>query len=349
MVSTIPPEYSFLKDKLLFGRKIGEGEYGLVRMAQAKDIMVHEPFTTVAVKQMKNCKRASLIQGMISEIKMMILVGQHLNIVNFLGAVTENIRNNELMIIFEYCRYGSVLSFMQTKRSTFVNCIDDLPMAWITSTMDPEPSEGDPDDESKISLRTTDLICWATQIAFGMEYLSSKNVFHGDLAARNVLLCEKGVVKIADFGLAREFNRVTHYKKTRNDRVPFKWMALESIFEHKFSVKTDVWSYGVLLWELFTLGLPPYPTFSVNDEFFQKLKDGYRLEKPEYANEDIYYTMLSCWCVNPERRPTFHELGQFFNLMLPVELQNHYLALNDHYLQMNARKVKTQMSSETNE
>ncbi|XP_058124366.1 platelet-derived growth factor receptor beta-like [Anopheles ziemanni] len=262
-------------------------------MAQAKDIMVHEPFTTVAVKQTKDCGRASIIQGMISEIKMMILVGQHLNIVNFLGTVTENIESNELMIILEYCRYGNVLSFMQSKRSTFVNCIDDLPITWISSIMNPEPGESDPDDESQMSLRTTDLVCWATQIAFGMEYLSSKNIFHGDLAARNVLLCEKGVVKIADFGLAREFNCVTHYKKARNDRVPFKWMALESIFEHKFSIKTDVWSYGVLLWELFTLGMPPYPTLAVNDEFFQKLRDGYRLDKPMYANEDIYATMLS--------------------------------------------------------
>ncbi|KFB47612.1 hypothetical protein ZHAS_00015584 [Anopheles sinensis] len=301
--------------------------------------MVHEPFTTVAVKQLKRTTDASLIEGMLSEVKMLILIGQHVNIVNFLGVVTENIQNNELMIIFEYCRYGSLLNFIQSYRKSFVDCMDELPIAWSTFKINLETNKGESEDGSRTSFRTTDLICWATQIAFGMEYLSSKNVFHGDLAARNVLLCDNNVVKIADFGLTREFNRVTYYKKTRNDRVPFKWMALESIFEHKFSVKTDVWSYGVVLWELFTLGLPPYPTFAVNEEFFKKLRDGYRLEKPKYANEDIYYTMLSCWCVNPDRRPTFIDLGQFFNLMLPVELQNHYLALNDDYVQMNARSV----------
>ncbi|KFB47610.1 hypothetical protein ZHAS_00015580 [Anopheles sinensis] len=279
--------------------------------------MVHEPFTTVAVKQLKRTTDASLIEGMLSEVKMLILIGQHVNIVNF-GVVTEN-----------------------NSKHTFVDCMDELPIAWSTFKINLETNKGESEDGSRASFRTTDLICWATQIAFGMEYLSSKNVFHGDLAARNVLLCDNNVVKIADFGLTREFNRVTYYKKTRNDRVPFKWMALESIFEHKFSVKTDVWSYGVVLWELFTLGLPPYPTFAVNEEFFKKLRDGYRLEKPKYANEDIYYTLLACWCVNPDRRPTFNYLGQFFNLMLPPELQNHYFSLNDEYLQWNTRTVNT--------
>ncbi|KFB47569.1 hypothetical protein ZHAS_00015535 [Anopheles sinensis] len=301
--------------KLLFGQKIGSGAYGVVLMAQAKDIMVHEPFTTVAVKKMKSHDPERL-EAMLSEIKIIIQIGQHINIVNFLGAVTENIHNNELMIIFEYCRYGCVHSFMRNNKTSFIDCMNDLPMAWNPNTIDRNLNEEESNGGMRKSFRTTDLIYWATQIAGGMGYLSSKNVFHGDLAARNVLLCENNVVKIADFGLTREFNRVTHYKKTRNDRVPFKWMALESIFEHVFSMKTDVWSYGVFLWELFTLGSPPYPTFAVNEEFFNKLKDGYRLERPQYVCEDIYYMMLSCWCVNPERRPTFVELESFFNLII---------------------------------
>ncbi|KFB42825.1 Vascular endothelial growth factor receptor 1 [Anopheles sinensis] len=284
----------------------------------------------------------SIRKSMISELKMYVLIGQHLNIVNFLGMVTENLRagTHELVIVLEYCRYGNLLEFIRKHKPKFMDCKNDIPEAWTGYSLDADLSER-PNEGCITRFQTVDLICWASQIANGMKYLASKNVCHGDLAARNILLCDKNVVKISDFGLARVFNRGNFYKKTSNDRVPYKWMALESIFELVFSVKTDVWSYGVLLWELFSLGATPYPTYTVDEEFLNKLRDGYRMDRPEYASKEIYEVMRTCWYVNPDLRPSFESLAQTFNVMLPHVLQNHYLKLNDKYLEANARRALT--------
>ncbi|KFB47570.1 hypothetical protein ZHAS_00015536 [Anopheles sinensis] len=257
-----------------------------------------------------------MAKPMISELKMIILIGQHLNIVNLIGAVTENIQNNELMIVLEYCRYGSVLEFIRKKKSNFVDSMD--PQHDSRQTENLEQSNGG----LRTTFQTIDFICWAKQVADGMNYLASKNVIHGDLAARNVLLCEDNVVKISDFGLARSFNYKNMYKKKGKDRVPYKWLALESISDQIFSVASDVWAYGVFLWELFSLGTVPYPGIPLDEHFYHLLHGGYRMEQPRYANRPIYDVMLLCWNENPNLRPTFDKLARVFNAMLPKELQD---------------------------
>lgn len=224
------------------------------------------------------------------------------------------------MIVLEYCPYGNILDFMRSNKSNFVDCSRQTLEAWRkhSKVSDEMNSERGP----RTRFNTKDLICWSKQIADGMAFLKSKNVCHGDLAARNVLLCEKNVVKLSDFGLARAYDYGGFYKKSGKDRLPYKWLALESMSHQIFNIATDVWSYGVLLWELFSLGVSPYPGIPLDDSFYTLLVEGYRMDKPRYANQKIYDVMCMCWKVDPKQRPSFDNLAKVFNDMVPLELQD---------------------------
>lgn len=149
------------------------------------------------------------------------------------------------------------------------------------------------------SLQFEDLIYIAAQIASGMEYLESKQLIHRDLAARNVLIGENNVAKICDFGLARVIAD-DEYCPKQGSRFPVKWTAPEAIIFGKFSIKSDVWSYGILLMELFTYGQVPYPGMN-SREVIDKIDRGYRMPKPTSHNlpDDIYHLMLQCWDAVP--------------------------------------------------
>lgn len=139
-----------------------------------------------------------------------------------------------------------------------------------------------------------------------MEYLSSKRCVHRDLAARNVLVCENNILKIADFGLARRIQG-DYYRKTTNGRLPIKWMAIESLENQMYTTQSDVWSFGILLWEIMTLGRTPYPGINVH-ELWKRLESGYRMEQPMNADEQIYDIMRRCWQKQPNERPSFAQL-----------------------------------------
>ncbi|XP_050076574.1 vascular endothelial growth factor receptor 1 isoform X3 [Anopheles maculipalpis] len=403
-------EYEFPKDRLKLGKQLGTGAFGVVMKATATRIMVNEDETTVAVKMVKKQTDNEVMRALISELKIMVHLGQHLNVVNLLGAVTKNIAKRELMVIVEYCRFGNVQNFLLKHRPYFIDqinqetgeidsSIDKNQLRWSkcgyqynsgsTQYVDPKKhlnSKGyvrhsglqnmgmvdscntevtamtsvEVEDLNTVnsneplwrsnygmdykgparSVNTTDLVCWASQIASGMEYLASRKVLHGDLAARNILLCDDNVVKICDFGLARSMYKSDNYKKKGEAPLPFKWLALECISDNVFSTYSDVWAYGIVLWELFSLGKVPYPGMEANQELYNKLRDGYRMDKPQYSNQDIYDIMLNCWNVKPDSRPSFKDLKSRFNAMLPDEMRDHYLELNEPYLQMNAEKVE---------
>ncbi|XP_049280873.1 platelet-derived growth factor receptor alpha isoform X1 [Anopheles funestus] len=146
---------------------------------------------------------------------------------------------------------------------------------------------------------------FAKQIAFGMEHLEELQITHRDLAARNILIDERKTLKISDFGLSR----TGIYVNTRNKKVPLRWLSIEAMRDNLYSNKSDVWAFGIVLWEIGTLGGYPYPSVS-NHELFAYLQEGKRLERPENCTAEVYDLMLQCWREDPNERPSFKQISK---------------------------------------
>uniref|UniRef100_A0A8C9W5X7 Vascular endothelial growth factor receptor 3 n=1 Tax=Scleropages formosus TaxID=113540 RepID=A0A8C9W5X7_SCLFO len=334
-------QWEFPRDRLRLGKVLGHGAFGKVMEASAFGIDKTSSLATVAVKMLKEGATASEHKALMSELKILIHIGNHLNVVNLLGACTKP--NGPLMVIVEYCKYGNLSNYLRTKREFFLPYRDRSPKtrnqvrrmmeAVQVDQRDHGPSVSCPfpqngthckqekgqlgmEDLWKTPLTVEDLICYSFQVARGMEFLASRKCIHRDLAARNILLSENNVVKICDFGLARDIYKDPDYVRKGNARLPLKWMAPESIFDKVYTSQSDVWSFGVLLWEIFSLGASPYPGVQIDEDFCRRLKDGTRMRAPENASPEIYRIMLVCWQGEPRERPTFPALVEILGDLL---------------------------------
>uniref|UniRef100_A0A674DLA6 receptor protein-tyrosine kinase n=1 Tax=Salmo trutta TaxID=8032 RepID=A0A674DLA6_SALTR len=168
--------------------------------------------------------------------------------------------------------------------------------------------------ENKDNIGSQYLLNWCVQIAKGMSYLEERHLVHRDLAARNVLVKTPQHVKITDFGLAKLLNADEKEYHADGGKVPIKWMALESILHRKYTHQSDVWSYGVTVWELMTFGTKPYDGIPAN-EIAGVLEKGERLPQPPICTIDVYMIMVKCWMIDADSRPRFRELIAEFSKM----------------------------------
>uniref|UniRef100_A0A4W6CE05 receptor protein-tyrosine kinase n=1 Tax=Lates calcarifer TaxID=8187 RepID=A0A4W6CE05_LATCA len=297
-------KWEFPRDRLKLGEPLGRGAFGQVVEAAAFGIEKATTCTTVAVKMLKEGATSSEYRALMSELKILIHIGHHLNVVNLLGACTKP--GGPLMVIVEYCKHGNLSSYLKSKRGEY-------------SPYKVNDVQGFSSDDDHLTME--DLISYSFQVAKGMEFLSSRKCIHRDLAARNILLSENNVVKICDFGLARDVYKDPDYVRKGDARLPLKWMAPETIFDRVYTTQSDVWSFGVLLWEIFSLGASPYPGVCIDESFCRRLKEGTRMRPPEYATTEIYQTMLDCWLDRPTDRPTFAELVEHLGNLLQASAQ----------------------------
>ncbi|XP_019369989.1 PREDICTED: fibroblast growth factor receptor 1 isoform X5 [Gavialis gangeticus] len=307
------PRWELPRDRLILGKPLGEGCFGQVVLAEAIGLDKDKPnrVTKVAVKMLKSDATEKDLSDLISEMEMMKMIGKHKNIINLLGACTQDGERctRPLYVIVEYASKGNLREYLQARRPPGMEyCYN--------------PSRI---PEEQLSFK--DLVSCAYQVARGMEYLASKKCIHRDLAARNVLVTEDNVMKIADFGLARDIHHIDYYKKTTNGRLPVKWMAPEALFDRIYTHQSDVWSFGVLLWEIFTLGGSPYPGVPV-EELFKLLKEGHRMDKPSNCTNELYMMMRDCWHAVPSQRPTFKQLVEDLDRIVAMTSNQEYLDLS---------------------
>ncbi|XP_047510389.1 tyrosine-protein kinase receptor torso-like [Pieris napi] len=312
-------------ERLLLHEVIGEGAFGVVRRAT-----LSPDDKIVAVKMLKDFPSVEEIRSFRAEMELMKSVGSHPHVVSLVGCF----RGRKPFIIAEYCSRGDLL--------TFLRCSWDLMVTRRNANYNNNEEQDYRDIKTKDSqlvinrlydlqgicdteLTVLDLLSFCRQIAMGMEFLASNRVVHRDLAARNILVTADRTLKIADFGLSRDVYQENQYKQKGNGKMPVKWMALESLTHRIYTTLSDVWSFGVVMWEIVTVGGAPYPSVGAA-RLPRLLRAGYRMPKPSNCSAQLYEVMLSCWNERPRSRPTFTELHRALDGLLCASA-HHYLDL----------------------
>ncbi|CAH3158634.1 unnamed protein product, partial [Pocillopora meandrina] len=265
---------------------IGKGAFGQVAKGTAVGLRGSPETTTVAIKMLKTNATESDKRDLMKELDTMKQLKPHPYVIKLLGCVTES---EQLLVLIEYVPFGDLLGYLRKSRGL------------------KDTYYKDPDIKPQTNLTSQQLMKFAWQIADGMSYLSAKSIIHRDLAARNVLVGQKEMCKVTDFGMARDVQQENIYERKTKGRLPVKWTAYEALLYGKYTTKSDVWSYGVLLYEIFTIGGSPYPRMD-GRKIANLLQDGYRMPKPQHVDEKLYQIMMKCWKNDPDARPTFTEL-----------------------------------------
>ncbi|XP_072049532.1 uncharacterized protein [Amphiura filiformis] len=263
------------------GGLIGEGAFAEVYKAEAYGI-TKAAITTVAVKVFKDPTVADA--DFKRELKVLMTFQPHPNIIQLMGACTEKV---PYFLVLEYAEMGDLRAYLHKQRKSL----------------------------GKKILDPTQLMTFAVQIATAMEYIETKQCIHRDLASRNVLLSKDLVCKLGDFGLARNVDHKSQYKMSSDAPVPVRWMAPENIRDNVYSTKSDVWSFGVVCWELVTMGSYPYGGYK-SKQVIKMVVQGSRLERPEHCSTELYVVMTACWQAKPAKRPGFTNLREQLQVML---------------------------------
>jgi serine/threonine protein kinase len=307
------------------GDEIGSGNFSNVCRGEIRGVFDKHSKTPVAIKTLKAPVNQEDLDNMIGEIKVLGHVKPHLNLVSMIGSCTTEFKKSEqLWVLLEFCEYGDLRNYLLGNRWNILS-----------------GSQSDP-------INSRCLVKWAYDIANGMHFLESKSIMHGDLAARNILLDEDPLkygyplAKISDFGLAKQFFNNSEYEKVSRMVVPWKWMAFEYLTEEYFTMKSDVWSFGVMFWEIFAFGRTPYG-FQEYIDVLQQLESGYRLDCPkevqtivDWSPQTLYQTLSdACFVANPKERASFSDVVDILEKEMSELEVSKYVQMSENYQSTN--------------
>ncbi|XP_052400204.1 NT-3 growth factor receptor-like isoform X3 [Carassius gibelio] len=263
---------------IVLKRELGEGAFGKVFLAECYNLSPTKDKMLVAVKTLKDPTLAAR-KDFQREAELLTNL-QHEHIVKFYGVCVDG---DPLIMVFEYMKHGDLNKFLRAHGPDAMILVDGQPL------------------QTNGELGMSQMLHIASQIALGMVYLASQHFVHRDLATRNCLVGNGLLVKIGDFGMSRDIYSTDYYRVGGHTMLPIRWMPPESIMYRKFTTESDVWSFGVILWEIFTYGKQPWFQLA-NNEVIECITQGRVLERPRLCPKEVYDIMLGCWQREPQQR-----------------------------------------------
>ncbi|KFM70272.1 Insulin receptor, partial [Stegodyphus mimosarum] len=280
----VPDEWEIPREKVKLLEELGQGSFGMVYKGEVYDLD-GKGCTPCAAKTVNESATLRERIEFLQEASVMKAFDCH-HVIKLLGVVS---KGQPTLVIMELMTNGDLKSYLRSHRP------------------DSEENPG------QVPPTLMQILQMAAEIADGMAYLVSRKFVHRDLAARNCMVAEDLTVKIGDFGMTRDVYETDYYRKGDKGLLPIRWMAPESLKDGIFDSHTDVWSFGIVLWEMATMASQPYQGLS-NEEVLKFVVGGNIMEKPEDCPEKLYTLMLMCWHRNPKARPTFIEI---IEMLLP--------------------------------
>uniref|UniRef100_A0A8C0T2I3 Tyrosine-protein kinase receptor n=1 Tax=Canis lupus familiaris TaxID=9615 RepID=A0A8C0T2I3_CANLF len=278
-----PGVHHIKRQDIVLKWELGEGAFGKVFLAECHNLLPEQDKMLVAVKALKEVSESAR-QDFQREAQLLTML-QHQHIVRFFGVCTEG---RPLLMVFEYMRHGDLNRFLRSHGP-------DAKLLAGGEDVAPGP------------LGLGQLLAVASQVAAGMVYLAGLHFVHRDLATRNCLVGQGLVVKIGDFGMSRDIYSTDYYRVGGRTMLPIRWMPPESILYRKFTTESDVWSFGVVLWEIFTYGKQPWYQLS-NTEAIECITQGRELERPRACPPEVYAIMRGCWQREPQQRHSIKDV-----------------------------------------
>ncbi|XP_077570106.1 insulin-like growth factor 1b receptor [Stigmatopora nigra] len=275
----VPDEWEVLREKISLSRELGQGSFGMVYEGIAKGVVKDEPDTRVAIKTVNESASMRERIEFLNEASVMKEFNCH-HVVRLLGVVSQG---QPTLVIMELMTRGDLKSYLRSLRPK--------EQQWSSLSLPPLKK----------------MLQMAGQIADGMAYLNASKFVHRDLAARNCMVAEDFTVKIGDFGMTRDIYETDYYRKGGKGLLPVRWMSPESLKDGVFTTNSDVWSFGVVLWEISTLAEQPYQGLS-NEQVLRFVMEGGLLEKPQNCPDMLFELMRMCWQYNPKMRPSFVDI-----------------------------------------
>lgn len=304
MIVEQPMEYDGVRlpevprEDIFYIKDLGQGHFGVVVQAEVAGIDGTKKRNVVAIKVLKEGASSQAKKEFFREATLMSAF-DHPNILRLLGVCIDQ---EPLCMIFEFMELGDLNNFLrQNSPNRFSN------EGNSSLNRSGSLSRKGQFDPMKSSLSIPQLVCISVDVASGLEYLAQNHFVHRDLATRNCLISRSLRVKISDFGLSQDIYSTDYFKMGDSELLPIRWMPPEAILYAKFTTQSDIWSFGVVLWEIFSYGIQPYFSMT-NEEVVHHVRGGNVMSHPEGCPQELYDLIMDCWAMEPKERPTAGEI-----------------------------------------